>query len=146
MRLRRSGRPDQSTGQAHAALHIFARLRCGAVTVPDFDFDGIEMERNDWAAWPAGVFGEDDSPGAHARVDRSLCMGQRIQHLMLAVPPRENHTRRRRRLFDILQAIYKHRHTTITSRSRSSIVDDLIALCCKLIGWQRRLGRQSSAA
>jgi len=45
MRLRRSGRPDQSTGQAHAALHIFARLRCGAVTVPDFDFDGIEMEK-----------------------------------------------------------------------------------------------------
>src|ERR1700727_1138629 len=47
------------------------------------------MYMNDWAAWPAGVLGEDDSAGAHARVDRSLRIEQRIQSLMLAVPRKE---------------------------------------------------------
>jgi hypothetical protein len=50
---------------------------CGAIALPDFDFDGAEVEGDDRPVWAAGVFGDDDSAGAYARLNRSLLTSSR---------------------------------------------------------------------
>jgi hypothetical protein len=81
--IQRSGQKIMRSGDARGRGYdsVAESCLCGAVTVPDFDFDGAAVERNDGAAWPSGVFGEDDSAGAHAGLDRSLRIGPHISAL-----------------------------------------------------------------